>query len=235
MMSYVLISAEPSWGHTSGLDTMLGKLGLTRRLESASASAASGLVVVDWRGPHVNALATRGLSTCTGWRTRIAVVPSDRGMSVLGELRPHFDSVLTAPVDECALCEALAAHSFDAVSRSEHDQLGAKVLELACGDVPTAAHLLDLILDTNRSTVAAMRHAFGLAQWDALASAAHRVAGSARMLDCHGLTALLMRLEAAARDRQTALAGAVLAIVVVSLERLDASLQIAREESATQN
>lgn len=103
--------------------------------------------------------------------------------------------------------------------------LYAKALELAGHDHVTAARLLKLIVDTNQSTLALLRDSFARTSWDVLGSAAHRLAGSARMLECHELLALLEQLEAVARKQELALVTALLPCVVDALESLDASIQ----------
>jgi HPt (histidine-containing phosphotransfer) domain-containing protein len=97
-------------------------------------------------------------------------------------------------------------------------------LELVSGDHVTAGRLLEMIAQTNRATLASLRESFEAASWASVGSAAHRIAGSARMLDCGDLTALLTQLEAAARERDIALAIALLPCVVDAIEELDVSI-----------
>ncbi|EIF35531.1 Hpt domain-containing protein [Burkholderia sp. Ch1-1] len=99
-----------------------------------------------------------------------------------------------------------------------------KALELAGGDHVTARHLLEMIAQTDRTALAALRDSFKAASWDSVGSAAHRIAGSARMLECHEMLALLTRLEAAARARDVALAAALLPRVADALGELNISI-----------
>ncbi|ABE33068.1 hpt domain protein [Paraburkholderia xenovorans LB400] len=99
-----------------------------------------------------------------------------------------------------------------------------KALELAGGDHVTARRLLEMIAQTDRTALAALRDSFRTASWDGVGSAAHRIAGSARMLECHEVFALLTRLEAAARGRDIVLATALLPHVADALGELGASI-----------
>lgn len=99
-----------------------------------------------------------------------------------------------------------------------------KALELAGGDQVTARRLLEMIAQTNRTTLAALHDSFRAASWDSVGSAAHRIAGSARMLECHKGITLLTRLEAAARKRDIVLATALLPRVADALGEFDTSI-----------
>jgi chemotaxis protein histidine kinase CheA len=61
--------------------------------------------------------------------------------------------------------------------------------------------------------------------WDEIGRAAHRLAGSARMLECAGMIAILSRLETVARERELALARALLQVVAGTIDSLDVSLR----------
>lgn len=111
-----------------------------------------------------------------------------------------------------------------AIRPDDFQSIEAKALELTDGDNVTARRLLELIVDTNCATLTLLRESVETASWDAVSSAAHRIAGSARMLGCNGLIALLTRLEAAARERDTSIATALLPLVVKRLESLDIAI-----------
>ena len=102
--------------------------------------------------------------------------------------------------------------------------LRAKALELAGDDQAIAKRLLEMIADTNRTTLAALRDSLAAASWDDVASVAHRIAGSARLLACGELIALLTRLEAAAREREYAVASTLLPLVVDAVAQLNVSI-----------
>ncbi|MFM0508942.1 Hpt domain-containing protein [Paraburkholderia sp. RL17-373-BIF-A] len=99
-----------------------------------------------------------------------------------------------------------------------------KALDLACGDHATAGRLLEMISQTNRTTLDSLCEGSEVACWDSVGSAAHRIAGSARMLECHDLIALLIQLETAARAHDIAAATAVLPCVIDAIEELDVSI-----------
>jgi len=110
-------------------------------------------------------------------------------------------------------------------------QLYAKALELTGHDLAAATRLLKLIVDTNQSALTWLCDSFAEASWDGVASAAHRIAGSARMLECDELVALLKQLEAAAGGLETKLAAVLRPRVVKALERLNASIQEALDSN----
>jgi HPt (histidine-containing phosphotransfer) domain-containing protein len=109
----------------------------------------------------------------------------------------------------------------------EAHSLRAIALELAGDDHAVARRLLEMIADTNRTTLASLQDSVAAASWDEVAGAAHRIAGSARLLACGELIALLIDLEAAARERQQAVAGKLLPLVVDALARLGVSIDAA--------
>lgn len=111
-----------------------------------------------------------------------------------------------------------------AVLADDFQSIGAKALELAGGDEAAARRLLALIVETNQATLAVLRDSVEGASWDAVGSTAHRIAGSARMLECSELIALLTRLESAARERDASLATALLPLAVNALESVDRSI-----------
>lgn len=99
-----------------------------------------------------------------------------------------------------------------------------KALELTGGDAFSARRLLTLIVETNRAALAQLHAGFEAATWDSVSSAAHRIAGSARMLECDDLLALLIQLEAAARGREVGTVTALMRSVADALASLDASI-----------
>lgn len=109
----------------------------------------------------------------------------------------------------------------------EAHSLRAKALELAGDDHAVARRLLEMIADTNRTTLVSLQESVAAASWDEVAGAAHRIAGSARLLGCGELVALLVDLEAAARERQHAAAGQFVPLVVDALAQLDVSIDAA--------
>ncbi|CAD6557693.1 hypothetical protein LMG28727_06418 [Paraburkholderia kirstenboschensis] len=102
--------------------------------------------------------------------------------------------------------------------------LWGKALDLVGDDEHAAAHLLGLIADTNQTTLASLHEHLQVARWEGVGSAAHRIAGSARMLDCGALIALLTALEAAARAQNSELATALVPVVAEAVATLDKSI-----------
>lgn len=108
----------------------------------------------------------------------------------------------------------------------EAHALRAKALELAGDDHAVAQRLLEMIAETNRTTLASLQNSVA-SSWDGVAGAAHRIAGSARLLACGELIALLTELEAAARERERVAACKLLPLVVDALAKLNASIDAA--------
>ncbi|NKJ50367.1 hypothetical protein CIC12_27320 [Burkholderia sp. SG-MS1] len=105
--------------------------------------------------------------------------------------------------------------------------LHAKALELACDDHRVAQYLLQMISETNRTALVSLQESVAASSWDAVAGAAHRIAGSARLLDCNELIALLAAIEAAARERQQPVVGTLVPLLVDALTKLKLSIDAA--------
>lgn len=227
-MSYALLrSVDPAWAQSSGLETTLGGLGfrLATQAQASTVPESIRLVLVDCRRGVQTANQNAGGVALPAGCACFAIVDADASVPERLALTERFHAVLPLPLDECALVDALTARRYVAISASEQRSFGAKLHELSCGDTAVAQHFIRLLVDTNRTTLAALRDAFGASSWDGVASAAHRIAGSMRLLDCAGMIALLIRLEEAARTRNAALARAILAMVAESLDYLDTSLE----------
>lgn len=227
-MSYaLLISANPAWTRSSGLETTLGRLGFHTSTEAMVLAVQESvrLVLVDCQlGAQEEGPQPEGIALNAGC-LHFAVVHAGASAQALADLAGRFHGVLSLPVEERALVGALAERRYIAISASERRSFGEKLDELTCGDATIARHFIRLLIDTNRTTLAALRTEFGASSWDAVASAAHCIAGSMRMLACTGMIALLVRLEAAARERDAVLARTLLAIVADSIEYLEAQLE----------
>jgi HPt (histidine-containing phosphotransfer) domain-containing protein len=102
-----------------------------------------------------------------------------------------------------------------------------KALELAADDQVMAMRLLEMIALTNRTTLASLQAGSGASSWDDVAGAAHRIAGSARLLANGELITLLTELEAAAREQRHAEAGVLLRLVVDAVVQLNLSIDAA--------
>jgi HPt (histidine-containing phosphotransfer) domain-containing protein len=227
MHNVSLIGAEAGWGLASGLNGVLERLGFTPRsdISTMAVSVLPQLIIVQWPADDKGAALAMDWDAIPADRIRFVVVPADIPEATRAVLGKLFHGVLTAPVDELALCKALGAQRYIALTATERRSLRAKVDELACGDEATGAYLLRLIIDTNRTGLATLCESDRREAWDEVRSAAHRIAGSARMLDCGGLTALLKRLETAARDRQVELVKALMPLAVNTLESLEMSVR----------
>jgi HPt (histidine-containing phosphotransfer) domain-containing protein len=110
---------------------------------------------------------------------------------------------------------------------AEARALREKALELAGDDQAIARRLLEMIADTNRTTLASLQASGTASSWDDVASSAHRIAGSARLLARDELTALLIELEAAAHERKPGVAGPLVQQLADALAKLDASIDAA--------
>jgi HPt (histidine-containing phosphotransfer) domain-containing protein len=125
--------------------------------------------------------------------------------------------------NRAATCEPKAQVDL-AVSTSERCLLRAKLDELSFGDSAIAQRYIRLLIDTNETTFLILRDAVDGASWHRIESAAHRIAGSMRLLDCNGMVDLLMRLEAAARAHDVALVRTLFSVAARSIDYLDTAL-----------
>ncbi|WP_186307807.1 Hpt domain-containing protein [Paraburkholderia sp. BCC1884] len=82
-----------------------------------------------------------------------------------------------------------------------------------------------MLIDTDTATLKALLDAFHASNWDAAATASHRITGSLRMLDEARLIDLMSRFEAAIRAREIDDARSHLPRIVESFGHLLALLQ----------
>lgn len=111
------------------------------------------------------------------------------------------------------------------LSSPDSRRLWAKAAELVGDDEHAIRRLLSLIAETNRTTLASLHESLGALCWQQVGSAAHRMAGSARMLDHDALITLLTELEAAARAPDTVRAAALVPVIADTLAGLDTSIE----------
>lgn len=221
-----VISADADWGQSSGLYQILERLGFTpfNKKEQTIFSRISQLTITQWtEGKSVHQMATNQFARDAS-SVRLVVVAANILASTRTALAALFDEVLVAPVDELRLCESLAAQSYIALTQEELASLHTNLLELACDDQNTASQLLHLIIETNRSGLTTLRTSYDTELWDGVRSAAHQMAGSARILNCHGLISLLKRLEVASQERQRELITALMRVLTGTLESLESSM-----------
>ncbi|AFT88876.1 hypothetical protein LMG9964_05860 [Paraburkholderia phenoliruptrix] len=109
--------------------------------------------------------------------------------------------------------------------------VNARARDLVGDDERAVRRLLELIAETNRSTLASLHQSFEAGRWGELASAAHRMAGSARMLGHDELLAVLSDLEAAARTQDRERATAHMPLIAEALARLGKSIEEALKDS----
>ncbi|WP_176061006.1 Hpt domain-containing protein [Paraburkholderia sp. BCC1876] len=118
-----------------------------------------------------------------------------------------------------------------AIAFDDAHALAVRTLELTGGDHFSARRLLALIVETNRVAVIQLRDGFAAQSWDRVGSAAHRVAGSACLLECTELIAFLTELQVAAREREIATVSALMQRAIDALERLDMSITVALDSA----
>jgi HPt (histidine-containing phosphotransfer) domain-containing protein len=100
-------------------------------------------------------------------------------------------------------------------------------VELAGGDQVVAQRLLEMIVETNRTTLMLLSESVTAGSWDSAASSAHRLSGSARMLELDDLVVLIDELEAAARAHKHVLTNTLLPHVVSAVTEFEASIKAA--------
>jgi HPt (histidine-containing phosphotransfer) domain-containing protein len=95
---------------------------------------------------------------------------------------------------------------------------------LALGDRTVARDVTSALIDTNRATLLYMLTAYEGRAWEALGRAAHRLAGSLRMLQCSREIALALRLERAALEHDVLSVEPLLPFVIESVAALNDEL-----------
>jgi HPt (histidine-containing phosphotransfer) domain-containing protein len=221
-----LAGSATGWEQSDELEAMLARLGFAVYAENAKARAELErvrLILARYPVDDADAVSMLGSASFSAPHSHLqfAVAQQEAHTAALAE---GFHAALTFPVDECALVDALAKGRYIAVSADERQALRARIRELACDDDAVASRFIRLLIDTNRSTLAELWEAFRARSWDALTSGAHRLAGSARMLDCGGLFALLSRLEEAANAQQQRLSHSILQVIGNTIDDLEVSL-----------
>ncbi|OUL97483.1 Hpt domain-containing protein [Paraburkholderia hospita] len=123
----------------------------------------------------------------------------------------------------------MAARSRSVSGRAaDMNALRERINALALGDRTVARDVTSALIKTNHATLLYMSAARHREAWSELGHAAHRLAGSLRMLQCRGETALALRLERAALEHDALTAVALLPGVTEAItalnEKLDALL-----------
>ncbi|MBP0594867.1 Hpt domain-containing protein [Paraburkholderia sp. LEh10] len=95
---------------------------------------------------------------------------------------------------------------------------------LAIGDRAVARDVTRALIETNRATLQYMWAARHAGLWGDLGRAAHRLAGSLRMLRCNREIALTLRLERAALERDARRVDGLLPIVTQAVDQLNEQL-----------
>ncbi|AUT72754.1 Hpt domain-containing protein [Paraburkholderia hospita] len=111
---------------------------------------------------------------------------------------------------------------------ADMNALRERINALALGDRTVARDVTSALIKTNHATLLYMSAARHSEAWSELGHAAHRLAGSLRMLQCRRETALALRLERAALEHDALTAVALLPGVTEAItalnEQLDALL-----------
>jgi HPt (histidine-containing phosphotransfer) domain-containing protein len=111
---------------------------------------------------------------------------------------------------------------------ADMNALQERINALALGDRTVARDVTSALIKTNHATLLYMSAARHSEAWSELGHAAHRLAGSLRMLQCRRETALALRLERAALEHDALTAVALLPGVTEAItalnEQLDALL-----------
>lgn len=221
----LLVSADPAWGRSSGLAKTLEGMGFSVRTDSHVAEyMPAGFELVDCTSER-STIPLSGRMSAASSRLKFAMVTAQVSAATLEHIKDSFDGVLLMPLDEYTLAAALHAHQYITVISREQRVLHERISELVCGDETVAQHFIRLLVDTNIVTLSALRDAFSASLWDAVRSAAHRLNGALRLLDCSSTIALASRLETAAGRQEVGLARAILPVLVDAIENLDAWLQ----------
>jgi len=110
------------------------------------------------------------------------------------------------------------------IHASDAGPLQERIDALALGDRTVARDVTSALIDTNRATLLYMLAAYEAKAWEALGHAAHRLAGSLRMLQCSREIALALRLERAALEQDVLSVEPLMPFVIESIAALNDEL-----------
>ena len=219
----------------SGLATVLAGLGFSveqedlARPDAAPITGEQPRLVLVWLAHDHVGEPSRGDFGLSADSLLFAVVQAGADASVVDAAHgAAFDATLSARVNASSLARALAEHGFVAVSPGERVAIGTLLDTLAGGDADIVRDLVDSLVETNRADLETMRTALMDGTWQRFGSGAHRIRGSARILECAALVTLCGRLESVAQFGDLATAQALLPILAASVAELDATLAALR-------
>lgn len=132
-----------------------------------------------------------------------------------------FDAVLPEPLAERDLAACLLRNDFNPVTAEEARAFPDVLCALADGDRDFIGELVQSLVQTNREDLQAMIAARADGRWDDIASLAHRIKGSARLLKCESMVAVCAYLESLCRAGNVDAAAPVVDVLAPAVTYLD--------------
>ncbi|GMG92831.1 hypothetical protein Cmtc_40510 [Cupriavidus sp. TKC] len=219
-MSRVIISGEEwSGAEREELAASLTSLGLFTEAASAVASTdAADVVVVRW---PLSAASQASLSNHSPPCLRLLMC--DAG-SIPAELPQSIDAVLPLRADTVTIAETFAGLGFVPFSAADAARLWPALDALTGGDADIRTELVQSLVLTNTEDLAALLAACDARDWDQARAMAHRIKGTARMLDCHATVAVCQAIESASIRQDGDTVTALVPLLTQAIQRLLAAL-----------
>lgn len=219
-MSRVIISGEEwSGAERDELAARLTSLGLFTEEASAAASTdAADVVVVRW---PLSGASQACLSVHSPPCLRLLMC--DAG-SIPAQLPPSIDAVLPLHAGTVVIAETFASLGFVPFSAADGERLWPALDALTGGDADIRMELVQSLVLTNTEDLAALSAACHALDWDQARAMAHRIKGTARMLDCQATVAVCQAIETASIRQDGDTVTALVPLLTQAIQRLLAAL-----------
>ncbi len=193
--------------------------------------ASMGLSIVDGASHAPDALPVdvvvcRWLSTSNSPAYRgpgLRLLACDRG-AIPAVLPAGCAGVFPIGASDAELAGLLADLGYAPFSAADADGLWPMLDSLTGGDADVRAELVQSLADTNAEDLARLAEACHVRNWEEARAMAHRIKGTARMLNCHAMVAVSQSMENAAAHADGASTVALLRLLTAAVHRLLAVL-----------
>ncbi|WP_234707000.1 Hpt domain-containing protein [Cupriavidus metallidurans] len=179
---------------------------------------AADVVVVRW---PLSAASQASLSNHSPPCLRLLMC--DAG-SIPAELPQSIDAVLPLRADTVTIAETFAGLGFVPFSAADAARLWPALDALTGGDADIRTELVQSLVLTNTEDLAALLAACDARDWDQARAMAHRIKGTARMLDCHATVAVCQAIESASIRQDGDTVTALVPLLTQAIQRLLAAL-----------
>lgn len=215
----LIVSAQPKWAAESGVSDMLTGLGLSvHEVHHLDVTAVSQYAIVvlhsaTYRGaPHNRSeepIAMPGAIVLVS-----GIAPAER---------PAASVQLPEPITEASLSAVLAAAGY-ALPLPTDEAILQHVGDLVGCDADIMAELVASLLATNRADQQTLADACAAGHWPDVRASAHRIKGTAHLVDAAALAALSLRIETLARQDDSETVRALMLLYMPAVAMLSQAL-----------